>query len=163
MTLTKPIWHRAAVPLAIICLLTATDSLAAWTAGRAKNPVNGQTRCLLSSDTITFFDGYTDATARLIYDGETIAVVTDSDIDPAFSDLRLVVDDREPVLTDTVTGNTIAIFNNDIPAMLDQFAAGYNATALLRFWPTWPTVGSIPIEFSLIGFTKALREFESCQ
>ncbi len=50
----------------------------------------------------------------------------------------------------------ILVFDQNLPELIRQLREGRQATVYLRFWPTWPATQLFPVNFSLIGFSKAL-------
>ena len=148
------------VLLSAVC---AAGTSHAWTAEPAKDPLTSQERCLLRSETQKIQDGYGETPVTLVFNGEVLSVVTASEIDPNFSDLELVIDNNMPAKTSRVARKKIVVFDNEIPALIEQFKAGYWATVYLRFWPTWPATQLIPVKFDLRGFTKAYSDFERCR
>jgi hypothetical protein len=152
--------------LAMIVGLTGGLALApawadtAWTATMHRDPVTRQSRCLLISETLTTSDGYDSTPVYLAMDGVSLQVVTESELDTSFNDLRLEVDTEPPVYSDQIIHKKmILVFDQDIPKLIEQFRGGQTVTVHLRFWPTWPVTQSFPIEFSLIGFSKAHESF----
>lgn len=146
-------------------VLTPAWSQSAWTATVTLDPVTRQSRCLLVSETRTTPDGYDSTPVFLALDGVNLRVVTESELDVSFNDLRLEVDVESPVYSNQIIHKKmILVFDQDIPKLIAQFRAGKQATVHLRFWPTWPVTQSFPVEFSLVGFSKAHDNFtQGCQ
>jgi hypothetical protein len=137
-------------------LATIAAAEAAWTPVMQPDPITRQTRCLLVSESAMTSDGYDSTPVRLMFDGDRLLVVTESEIDTSFADLQLVVNDQPPIRGDQLARKKmILIFDRNIPELIQQFRAGREATVHLRFWPTWPATERFAIPFSLIGFSRA--------
>jgi hypothetical protein len=93
---------------------------------------------------------------------KALTVKTKSDIDTAFNDIALKVDDKQPIAFDEVDNKTNVVFSKAIDAITGQFITGLNVRVQLRFWPTWPSTGLKTVDFSLIGFTKAHEGLAGC-
>lgn len=152
---------------AVICGLALTPALAnaAWTAVGRPDPVTRQSRCLLVSETQTTPDGYDSTPVFLAWDGASLRVITESELDASFADLQLAVDKEPPIRSDVITHHKmVLVFDQELPKLIQQFRAGKQANVYLRFWPTWPATQSFPISFSLAGFSKAHDRFtQGCQ
>lgn len=152
---------------AFICGLALAPALAdaAWTAVVRPDPVTRQSRCLLISEAQTTPDGYDSTPVFLALDNASLRVITESELDASFTDLRLVVDKEPPVHSTTVTHHKmLLVFDQELPKLIEQFRAGKQATVYLRFWPTWPATQSFPVSFNLAGFSKAYDRFtQGCQ
>lgn len=136
----------------------------AWTASIRADPVTRQSRCLLVSETVTTQDGYDSTPVFLALDGMSLRVVTESELDVSFNDLRLDVDMEPSVYSNKLIEKTILVFDQDMPKLIEQFRKGRQAIVHLRFWPTWPATQSFPVQFNLIGFSKAHDSFtHGCQ
>ncbi|MEI2619582.1 MAG: hypothetical protein V9G09_02445 [Candidatus Nanopelagicales bacterium] len=146
-------------------LMLTTAPAASWTAAIQPDPLTRQPRCLLGSESVTTSAGYDDTTpVSLVFNGSSLLVVTQSDLDPSFADLQLVVDKNPPVRSEKTAHKTILIFDQDLPDLIRQLREGRQATVYLRFWPTWPATQSFPINFSLVGFSKSHDIFsQNCQ
>lgn len=155
---------RRGTQLSVLALAAcAIDPGYAWTAESTQDPLTRQEHCLLRSDTQNLQDGYGETPVTLVFNGEALLVVTTSDIDPGFSDLEIMVDDKVSFKTVKVAKKTIVQFDSDLPSLVEQFKAGSWATVYLRFWPTWPATQRFPAKFTLKGFTKAYSDFERCR
>ena len=145
------------------CLLLSGPLLAQenW---RLRAPAEGDDDgCYLYTPTVRIADGQglTNVTLRL--DKKRLLVITDSNIDAEYNDIGLQVDEEQIIDADALLGETNVIFRRAVPTVTKQFIAGKSVSINLRFWPTWPTTGLKHAEFSLIGFTKAYRQFETCR
>ena len=120
--------------------------------------------CALVSPVVTIDDGQGNANIQLKLNRKQLLVTTDSNIDNTMKDLGLQVDDKSFMYITEVVGTTHVSFGQDrIDAIIGQFVPGRQVTIHLRFWPTWPTTGIKTAEFSLIGFTKALKLLSQCE
>lgn len=136
-------------------LLAAGLAEAAWTVALKPDPLTRQTRCLVSSEPQTTPDGYDTTPVSLIFNGDSLIVITESELDPSFTDLQLVVDKNPPIRTAQIARKMILVFNQDLPELVRQLRIGRQAIIYLRFWPTWPATESFAVPFSLSGFSKA--------
>lgn len=119
--------------------------------------------CFLFTPVKSIDDGQGTTPVALRLDGNGLHVTTSSNIDAEFDDLGISVDGREMVKADSVVREKNVVFESGLPTLVEQFIAGRTATLQLRFWPTWPTTGPKTVDFSLIGFTSAYRQMETCQ
>lgn len=138
---------------------------AAWTAAIQPDPVTRQPRCLLTSETQTTPAGHDDSTpVFLVFNGSSLLVVTQSDLDSSFADLQLVVDDKPPLRSDKVIRKTDLAFDQNTPELVQLLRSGRQITVYLRFWPTWPATQTFPVRFNLSGFSKAHDSLnQNCQ
>lgn len=158
-------WLAVLIGLAGGLALTPAWAEATWTAAVKSDPVTRQSRCLLFSEIQTTSDGYDSTPVTLVFDGVNLRVVTESELDPSFTDLRLEVDIESSIHGDQIVDKKmVLVFDQDIPKLIEQFRAGKQVTVHLRFWPTWPATQSFAIPFSLVGFSKAHDRFmHGCQ
>lgn len=133
---------------------------AAWSAVIRPDPDTRQSRCLLVSDPVITADGYDTTPVFLALDGAALRVVTESELDASFADLRLEVDTEPPIHSNRIIHNKmLLVFDQELPRLIEQLRAGRQATVYLRFWPTWPATQSFPVWFSLAGFSRAHDRF----
>lgn len=146
-------------------LALTTAPAASWTAAVQPDPVTRQSRCLLSSESVVISAGHDDTTpVSLVFNGSSLLVVTQSDLDASFADLQLLVDKNPPIRSDKTAHKTILIFDQHLPDLVRQLREGRQATVYLRFWPTWPVTQLFPVNFSLVGFSKSHDAFgQNCQ
>jgi len=128
---------------------------AAWTAAIKPDPMTRQPRCLLTSEAQTTQDGYASTSVTLVFNGTSLVVMTDSELDPSFNDLQLVVDNKPAIHSDKIDHKTNLVFNQNAQELAQLLRTGRIATVYLRFWPKWPATQIFPVRFSLIGFSKA--------
>jgi hypothetical protein len=151
---------RIAIILLATALLGSGSAVASWFA----KPVDSQaSKCSLESRKTEIFDGYQNTTIYIIVDGVSVAVKSASVLDPGFSDIHIQVDKKTAFPVDKVIQNKTALFDSNYAAIIEQFIAGIEVKVNLRFWPTWPATGVHSAKFSLIGFTKALKEMSDCR
>ena len=158
-------WSRlAALGVSAGLALTAAPA-ASWTAAVQPDPVTRQARCLLSSESTVISAGHDDTTpVTLVFNGSSLLVVTQSELDTSFADLQLVVDKNPPIRGDKTARKTILIFDQNLPDLIRQLREGRQATVYLRFWPTWPVTQLFPVNFNLAGFSKSHDAFgQNCQ
>jgi hypothetical protein len=137
-------------------LVAATAAEAAWSPVIQPDPLTRQSRCLLISKPTITPDGYDTTSVQLVFNGEHLLVVTDSEIDATFADLQVAVDDKPPIRGDQLARKKmILVFDQNIPDLVQNLRTGREATVHLRFWPTWPATERFAVPFSLIGFSRA--------
>lgn len=130
---------------------------AAWTAASRPDPLTRQPSCLVSSDPQSTPDGYGATPVSLVFTGASLLVVTESELDPSFTDLQLVIDKNPPIRSAQLAHNKmVLVFDRDVPDLMRLLRTGRQAVVYLRFWPTWPATESFAIPFGLAGFGKAL-------
>ncbi|MDG4582795.1 MAG: hypothetical protein P9E67_01720 [Candidatus Competibacter sp.] len=152
----NPTTHRRKVARLLLGLALLTSQAEAdWTVAMQRDPLTHQTRCLLSGTPQSTSDGYDTTPVTLVFNGDALLVITESEIDPSFGDLRLAVDENPPIRTDKLDRSMTLVFDRDVPELTQQFRKGREVTAYLRFWPAWPVTQLFPVKFSLIGFSKA--------
>jgi len=122
----------------------------------------GMAGCGLETQEISLFDGYSDTHVRLSVANGALRVKTESNIDPGFNDLGIVVDGKTFMPADAVVDEKDVLFNSDIDAVIDQFIRGNSVTVYLRFWPTYPATQRYEARFSLAGFTRAYNDYKAC-
>jgi hypothetical protein len=145
--------------LGAIMLVTAPARVAAeWT---MKSDDGGG--CVLESSPESLSDGYQTTTARIRVDGKTVSVSSPSVFDAGFNDIRIVVDEQEPIQMDRLADARTVVFESRYSTLVEQFKRGLRARVQLRFWPTWPETGAHSAVFSLIGFTRAHAQLGECK
>lgn len=151
--------HLLALCLVSGLAFVATAVNAAWTVGIKPDPLTRQPRCLLSSEIKTISDGYEPTPISLVFNGDSLLAITESELDASFADLQLTVDNYPPFRSDKIERHIILSFDKDTAALLRRLREGHEAVLYLRFWPTWPVTQLFPIHFSLTGFSKAHDAF----
>lgn len=156
--------NRLIYPPLLTLLLLSPPSLAEWHVERTPDPESGVDRCLLLSSEQRLFDGYIDTPIQLRIDRQQLLIVTDSNIDPAYPDQGIQVDDNPRLLADELPYRaTMARFESSHAALIGQFVRGYRAVVSLGFWPTWPITETRSATFDLRGFTKAYESLTTCE
>ena len=135
----------------------------AWHALMAEDPISRQPGCLLESIQQEVDDGQTTTPVKLVYNGGQFLVTTKSNIDLTYPKVGLVVDKEHEFTIDSLVKETVASFETRVDEIKQVFISGKQATISLGFWPTWPQSTTRVVNFSLIGFTSALRRFEKCK
>jgi hypothetical protein len=148
--------------LAVVAL-TGPAVAADWSVKTVARTDGPGSRCVIESARQTLPDGYQTSSAYITVDSRSVAVTTASNLDPAFSDIGLVVDQQPFVPMDRLDGAKTALFDTKHARLVELFKAGGRVRVQLRFWPEWPTTGSHSATFSLIGFTKAYGELDGCR
>lgn len=158
-------WRRLAVLGVSVGLALTAVPAASWTAAVQPDPVTRQSRCLLSGESVVISAGHDDTTpVTLVFNGSSLLVVTQSDLDASFADLQLVIDKNPPIRSEKTARKTILIFDQNLPDLIRQLREGRQATVYLRFWPTWPVTQLFPVNFGLAGFSKSHDAFgQNCR
>ena len=123
----------------------------------------GRKQCVLASEKISVFDGYTDASMKLVLKNRKLFVVTDSNIDVTEGQITIEVDKTTMFAMDNIEKKTNAVFEKHYADLIAAFIKGRQVVVTLRFWPTWPKTQAYQPAFSLKGFSKALIAYEQCQ
>lgn len=121
-----------------------------------------QPDCSLLSASRTISDGYQHTPVRLRLDDSGLTVFTESNIDFRQTSTDLSVDGSEPILANRVEKDTNLIFTENVSRITEMFIAGNSTEVRLHFWPTWPDTGQKTVRFSLLGFTRAYRQKQTC-
>ena len=154
---------KVTLPVAAIAtILISAMASANWTVKRIRGEKN-QLRCILESEKEALYDGYQDTEAFMRLDDKSLLVMTESNIDPNFSDVGLQVDEYGFIRMDKVSMEKRALFESEIATIINQFKAGVTAKVQLRFWPTWPATKTYSVTFSLIGFREAYAASLRCK
>jgi len=140
----------------------ATPVAADWQARRVYDPFKDKSICVAESDFVSLDDGYQKTRLRLRVDQNTVAVVTESNIDGTKPDAGISVDDQPLIPLESVSLEQTAIFSKEAATLVEQFKAGLKADIRLHFWPTWAPKGLRSVEVSLIGFTRAYSRLPDC-
>jgi hypothetical protein len=149
---------------ALACMALAGPAMAEdWSVKTVARTDGSGTRCVIESVRQSLPDGYQTTTAHIMVDDRSVAVTAASNLDPAFSDIGLVVDQEPFVPMDRLGGVRTALFDAKHARLVELFKAGARVRVQLRFWPEWPTTGPHSATFSLIGFTKAYGELVGCR
>ena len=119
-------------------------------------------RCYLESDTVEMHDGYRTISVRAELDGNKLVIITPSNIDKSYSDIRVQVDYKAPIEAAGLVGKKNVSFSDLSDDMIVDMKKGLNLRAYIRFWPTWPVTKAQPVTFSLLGFTAAYNALKSC-
>jgi hypothetical protein len=137
--------------------IVATSAQADWTV-----EVRDAGHCFLKSGAQEMDDGYRKIMVHVELDGDELSLVTPSNIDKSFADLRVQVDGKSPIKSSEVVDNKTVRFTGISTQTIQSMKKGLTLKAWLRFWPTWPVTGSHPVSFDLNGFTAATRELATC-
>ena len=100
---------------------------------------------------------------KLSISDKGLLVRTESNIDPGFDDVGLAVDGADFLPADTVVDERHVLFSKDSDAIVEQFVRGRVVKVYLRFWPSYPATQRYEASFSLIGFTRAYRDYTQCR
>lgn len=144
--------HGYLLSLAIAMLLShSAQAEENWAA------VSVEDACQMVTPKLTINDGQGDTTVWLEMTKTALVVKTGSNIDTAFKDVGLQVDQEAFIPFDEIRNETDAVFSKAIARITQEFIDGQAVQVSLRFWPTWPTTGVKTATFSLIGFTKTYQ------
>ena len=100
---------------------------------------------------------------KLSISDKGLLVRTESNIDPGFDDLGLAVDGGDFLPADTVVDERHVLFGKDSEAIMEKFMRGRKVKVYLRFWPSYPATQRYEAGFSLMGFTRAYRDYTQCR
>lgn len=118
--------------------------------------------CRMQSVKKTMDDGQGETKVWLEFDSKQMIIKTQSEIDSAYNDLSIKVDDKSEIKSTQIVDKNNLVFQSDIKTITEEFIKGKIVKVNLRFWPTWPTTGLKTTEFSLKGFTKVYRSLKPC-
>jgi hypothetical protein len=141
--------------IAGLALTSAMTVDADWTIAFKPDSVTHRLSCILSSESHTTSDGYDSTPVSLEFNGRSLLVVTESELDLSFNDLQLTVDNKPSVHSDNIIHKKTLVFDQSITELMPLLRSGQVVTVHLRFWPTWPETKSFPVRFSLSDFRKA--------
>lgn len=127
------------------------------------NPPGTSKGCVLETEDKRMPDGYSETKVKLRLTPDALLVKTNSNIDLSFNDIGLVVDHNDLITADDVMDEKNVVFDSELDTIIEQFIKGLRVTLYMRYWPTYPTTDNFKTNFSLIGFTKAYQEYESCK
>ncbi|MFZ1389913.1 MAG: hypothetical protein WBP46_19340 [Thiolinea sp.] len=119
--------------------------------------------CKLITPKISMDDSQGETKIWLELAKQQLLIKTESELDNAYNDLAIQVDDKESIKSSEIVDKKNLVFKESIKEIIPEFIEGRKVVVNLRFWPTWPSVGIKTISFSLIGFTKAYNELNSCK
>jgi hypothetical protein len=149
--------------LYLACVGSVMASEENWRTVIGYDPLQQKTACLLESKSLRVFDGQTDTTLQLVYNGHVFRMTSHSHVDLSYAGIGLRVDGQEPFAVDAVEHLTDLIFSSRADAIKAQFIAGRQAQIAVGFWPTWPRSDIVVARFSLLGFSRAHAVFRHCQ
>ena len=169
----KYLWNKQKFIVIISIILSGlftNSTLAVEEAENWQRPTVAETEsktldpCLLLSPKIVIDDGQGETRIWLEMTNKMLVLKTKSDIDTAFNDIGLQIDDKDFIPLDRINNDVDILFEKSIAEIIQQFIHGQNVKLQLRFWPTWPSKGIQTAEFSLLGFTKAYKSLsEQCK
>jgi hypothetical protein len=148
--------------ISIASLLVLAASQVVHADWNVKKRSAASSRCYLESDTVEMNDGYRTISVRAKLDGNKLVIITPSNIDKSYSDIRVQVDYKAPIEAVGLVGNKSVSFSDLSDDMIVDMKMGLNLRAYIRFWPTWPATKAQPVTFSLLGFTTAYNALKSC-
>jgi len=147
-----------AVSLAGLSSAASHSANAAWKVEKADG---GSAGCIMKSTTQKMQDGYRTISVHAEINGMDLTVVTPSNIDTGFSDIRIQVDRKAPITSYTLVGKQSVRFAIS-PQAIGAMRKGKVLNAYLRFWPTWPVTRAYRVSFSLNGFSSAMKAAKNC-
>ena len=146
------------VLLAGLGSVAASGANAAWQVEKGSGKVSP---CYLKSSPQKMQDGYRTISVHAEIDGDSLTLVTPSNIDTSFSDLRIQVDRKTPIPSAALVGKQSVRFTVT-PQTVNDMRKGNALNAYIRFWPTWPVTKAHPVSFSLKGFSAASKAVKNC-
>ena len=160
--MTAPSRRLSSIALFAGALGVAMPVAADWGARRIYNPFSGQSPCVAETDFVRLHDGYQDTRLRLRVDQQSVAIVTESNIDGSKPGAGIAVDDQSLIPFDEINLEQTAVFHKQAATLIEQFKLGREASVRLHFWPTWAPKGLKTVTISLIGFTRAYTQLPNC-
>lgn len=148
--------------ITVTSLIVLTTSQALHADWNVKKRSGASSQCYLESDSIEMQDGYRAISVRAELDGNNLVIVTPSNVDNSYSDIRVQVDYKAPIKAAGLIGNNSVRFSDLSDEMIVDMKKGLKLRAYIRFWPTWPATKAQPVTFSLVGFTAAYNGLKSC-
>jgi hypothetical protein len=155
-------FYKILLLLAITDVFGLTTANGEWLLEQQKQAANGS-GCFIKSSIITMNDGYHDIAVHVEYDGHDLVLVTPSNIDNSFSDMRTLVDRKNPAIQGVVLGQNHVRFPDSDGLLARRAIKGRYLYAYARFWPTWPATKAQLARFSLKGFTRAHKALINCR
>lgn len=149
----------------LICLFASLPVLAVDNWKLIKIPVLNRPTpvCAIESVTRVINDGQAETPVKLIYTEQAFYAKTESHLDLSYAKTGLKIDTHSKYKIDRIKKQNTAIIESKMNALKKDLLAGRHARLTVGFWPTWPKSGTRNIEFSLIGFGKAYRQFKICR
>lgn len=154
-------WLSNAV-LFVGAMASVAPAAADWSARRVYDPFTDQSRCVAESDVVSLHDGYQETRLRLRVDQQSVAVVTESNIDGSRSDAGISVDGQPLIAIDSIVLEQTAIVRAGATVLVKQFKSGREASIRLHFWPTWAPRGLRSATVNLNGFSRAYSRLPDC-
>jgi hypothetical protein len=136
-----------------------------WSVVQGEDPHSGKESCLLVSRHIEMPDGYGTAQVQLIFGQQALMIRTDSNLDPAYPDQGIRVDEGRliPPEPPFPFQRQNAVFEVARDQIVDEFRRGREAELALGFWPTWPMTRTQRATISLLGFSDAHDALPDCE
>jgi invasion protein IalB len=148
--------------IAVASYMALTTSQAVHADWNVKKRSDANSQCYLESDSVEMQDGYRAISVRAELDGNNLVIVTPSNVDNSYSDIRVQVDYKAPIKAASLIGKNSVRFSDLSDDMIVDMKKGLKLKAYIRFWPTWPVTKAQPVTFSLVGFTAAYNGLKSC-
>jgi len=133
-----------------------------WLLEQQKQAANGSS-CYIKSSIITMSDGFQEIDVHIEYDGHDLVLVTPSNIDSNYSDMRAMVDKNRPIIQGVALGKKHVRFPDPDGSLGRRAIKGRYLKTYARFWPTWPPTKAHRARFSLAGFTRAHNSLKNCR
>lgn len=152
--------RNARMLAAVLGLLVAGTTMAAWELKPGKSPVGGT--CTLES-AFSMPDGYQTAKMVVGINEQGLYLRSEAPFDASFHDLTLAVDNNASESISKLQGPKLALLNGGGPERMQAFIKGLTLRLGLRFWPTWPAKGVQHATVSLIGFHLASQGLANCR
>lgn len=126
-------------------------------------PKSNRINCMLRSQTQNMDDGEGGTPVYLLFNQNSLKVVTKSNIDLEYSDDGLQIDHNPQHPIDRLERETNAIFEKHWNVLVKEMLNGRQAVLTFGFWPTWPMSRTYSSSFDLTHFPRAWRALESCK
>jgi len=134
-----------------------------WVLDRKKDSISNTTRCMISSLTKTFYDGYSESSITIQLTANSLFIKTNSTIDMSYPDTGVVIDQNTSLPLEKLFGDSSILIKQNTKKIIMQLTQGKQLTIKLGFWPTWPKSETRRIDFSLTDFDKAYQSFIACE
>lgn len=152
-------WVSRLVGIFTLCMIPMVVN-ADW---KIWNPPDISKGCVLETEDARMFDGYSKTKVKLKLTAGALQIKTNSNVDFSFKDVGIRIDYHDFIPADDIVDEKNVIFRSELDTIIAQFIKGLRVTLYMRFWPTYPATDNYQTTFSLLGFTKAYQEYQSCK
>lgn len=118
--------------------------------------------CFLRSADFSMDDGQGQTKLSAQLSQGRFFVKTKSNIDTSYADTGVRVDSGELVSIEKLYRETGIVYEEGLPALLEQLQNGETLNVILGFWPTWPVTQAYAGEIPLQQFSTAYAGLQQC-